>query len=353
MKSVIKEKYGSIAENLIRRIDSGALSGQMPGQRQLAEEYSVNVITIRKALDILVNDGIIESVPCKGFFVKKLNSGIPNTQFIGCLLTTQGHLYNEMTYMLTSGFQAKGYFPIVINTLKHQMITRDFENQLEKIIGYEPAAFIVDGHSEFPYEIFNRNGRHVRNLSIVFRNEHNFENSLKVLPDRSKGGYIGGKHLAEQGYKKIAFLLPGKESLLVRYGAELIQKGFEKAAGKYKLDYLPFEMKESPRELEKFLKDWKPDAVFATADYLLEPVYKYAASNKIRIPEDIALLGYYDTPWCDMYPVPLSSVSINLESLTKCVIDKTMANINGASCTDTIMIEPELIKRHSTLGNGE
>ena len=352
MPNVNSEKYSDIAADLKRQIDSGMMSGKIPGQRQLAEKYSVNVITVRKALDILMNGGIIESVPCKGFFIKRLNSGIQNTQFIGFLLTTQGHLYSDMTYMLTSGFQAKGYFPIVINTLKHQMSDREFQGQLEKIIGTEPAAIIVDGHSEFPYEIFNKNCRHIKNLTVIFRNEHDFTNSLNILPDRIKGGYIGGNHLIKQGCRKIAFLLPDKASFLVRHGAELILKGFEKAAAKHKIDYIPVEADQSSRNLIKFLKDWKPDAVFASADYLLEPVYKYALENRIRIPEDIALLGYYNTPWCNMYPSPLSSISIDLEAMTKCIIDKTLENINGASCTDTIMIDPKLTERISSLKTG-
>lgn len=348
MKSAVKEKYGSIADDLISRIDSGALSGQMPGQRQLAEEYSVNVITVRKALDVLVSGGIIESVPCKGFFVKKLNSGIPNTQFIGCLLTTQGHLYSEMSYMLASGFQGRGYFPIVINTLRHQMDDSEFNGQLEKIIGTEPAAIIVDGHSEFPYEIFNRNCRHIKNLTVFFRNEHEFTDSLKVLSDMTAGGVLGGEHLAGLGYGRVLFLLPSKASFLIRKSAEMIFEGFRKSAENNKIDYSSLESDDSPDELKRFLKDWRPDAVFASADYLLKPVYEYAAENSLRIPDDIALLGYYNTPWAEAYPVPLSSVSIDIDKMTQCVIDKTLANINGASCKDTFMIKPELIERRSS-----
>lgn len=352
MTSNPTEKYKNIVDDLKKQIDLGSFKEKMPGQRQLAEMYSVNVITMRKALTILEKSGIIEKKPCKGIFIKKLNTGISNTQMIGCLLPTQGHLYSEMTDILISRLQAKGYFPLMINTLRHQMRDNDFIVQFEKIIGTEPSAIIVDGYYDFPYRIFNNNCRYVKNLTIIFRNEHPFQNALKVLSDEFEGGCIGGTHLMNQGCKKIIFLHPPEASFLLRPSSEKILKGFESVVKKssVKIKYCIAEGgRNNISELRTKIKEWHPDAIFASADYLLEPVYEFILQNNIRVPQDIALLGYYNTPWTEAYPVPLSSISIEAEKLIGCAVEKTIKNINGSRNTETVMVKPSLNERKSSL----
>jgi DNA-binding LacI/PurR family transcriptional regulator len=354
------EKYKGIADSLKKQIDSGCFKEKLPGQRQLSRIFSANVITIRKALSLLESEGIVEKKPCRGIFIKKLNTGIQNTQMVCCLLPTQGHIYSEMSNMLTSRLQSKGYFPLIINTLKHQMNDKDFLVQLEKVIGTEPAAIIIDGHYEFPYRLFNRNCRHIKNLTIIFRSRHPFQNSLKVLSDGFHGGYIGGAHLISQGCRKIIFLHPSKKSFLLRPGSEDIFKGFEMAVRSSKhLQKINYSILEGEFEtpeggfhipgLKAKIREWKPDAIFASADYLLKPVYEFASDNNIAIPGDIALLGYYDTPWTETYPIPLSSISIEAGEIVECAVEKTLANTGGAKNMETIMIKPRLQARQSSL----
>jgi LacI family transcriptional regulator len=150
-------------------------------------------------------------------------------------------------------------------------------------------------------------------------------------------------------------LHPLKNSFLLRPGSERIFNGFEAAVkdSKYssKIEYFTFEAETFNPELNSKIKEWRPDAIFASADYLLKPIYEFVQAQKIKIPRDMALLGYYNTPWAEMYPVPLSSISIEPEKIVKCAIDKTLQNINGAQNTETIMIKPSLLKRESSLKN--
>ena len=48
------------------------LPGQrLPGTRQIAKKYAVNRLTVNKAIDELVNDGILIKKPSSGTFVRK------------------------------------------------------------------------------------------------------------------------------------------------------------------------------------------------------------------------------------------------------------------------------------------
>jgi DNA-binding GntR family transcriptional regulator len=63
--------YARLADHLAARIRSGELAPgtMLPGERALSEQYSVALGTIRRALDVLRERGMITTLPHKGTFV--------------------------------------------------------------------------------------------------------------------------------------------------------------------------------------------------------------------------------------------------------------------------------------------
>lgn len=72
-----KPIYMEIAEDIKGDIIKGNIKpGEfIPSENTLSSKYSVNRITVRKALALLVNENIIESIPGKGSFVKSPING--------------------------------------------------------------------------------------------------------------------------------------------------------------------------------------------------------------------------------------------------------------------------------------
>ncbi len=60
--------YVQLANDLARRIESGEISGRMPSERSLAEEYGVAYQTARRAIAVLRDRGLVESVHGRGTF---------------------------------------------------------------------------------------------------------------------------------------------------------------------------------------------------------------------------------------------------------------------------------------------
>jgi DNA-binding GntR family transcriptional regulator len=60
-----------IADHLAAGIASGVYpaDSMLPGERALAESYGVGVNTLRRALDVLRERGLIITLPAKGTFV--------------------------------------------------------------------------------------------------------------------------------------------------------------------------------------------------------------------------------------------------------------------------------------------
>lgn len=90
----IRNKQEAIRLAVLEKIRNGEYGEKLPGVRELAKSFSVNVITLRKALSPLVKDGMIFSEKGKGMFVdfkRKTCIGI-----IGC--THEKCLFDRGTY---------------------------------------------------------------------------------------------------------------------------------------------------------------------------------------------------------------------------------------------------------------
>lgn len=54
--------WRQLAARLRKRIASGELTGRLPGERTIGQEYGVAVGTVRKAVAVLRDEGMIETV---------------------------------------------------------------------------------------------------------------------------------------------------------------------------------------------------------------------------------------------------------------------------------------------------
>ncbi|WP_018504899.1 GntR family transcriptional regulator [Parafrankia discariae] len=65
--------YQQIADELRAEISSGSLGpeGRLPTEAELVERYGVNRGTVRQALGVLVNEGLVVSERPKGYFVRQ------------------------------------------------------------------------------------------------------------------------------------------------------------------------------------------------------------------------------------------------------------------------------------------
>ena len=90
----IQNKQEAVRLAVSEKIRNGEYGGKLPGLRELAKSFSVNVITLRKALSPLVKEGIIFSEKGKGMFIdgkRKSCIGI-----IGC--THEKCLFDKGSY---------------------------------------------------------------------------------------------------------------------------------------------------------------------------------------------------------------------------------------------------------------
>ena len=66
--------YVQLANDLARRIDTGELTGRLPAERDLASEYGVAYGTVRRAMEVLRERGLVQSVHGRGTFTRAKDS---------------------------------------------------------------------------------------------------------------------------------------------------------------------------------------------------------------------------------------------------------------------------------------
>ncbi|HEU5419457.1 MAG TPA: winged helix-turn-helix domain-containing protein [Streptosporangiaceae bacterium] len=66
--------WKQLAAILRERITSGELTGRLPGEKHLMQEYGLAMGTVRKAVKQLRDDGLIQTTPGMGSYVVPADS---------------------------------------------------------------------------------------------------------------------------------------------------------------------------------------------------------------------------------------------------------------------------------------
>lgn len=153
--------------------------------------------------------------------------------------------------------------------------------------------------------------------------------------DNRQGGYEATRHLLGLGRRRIAFLHGRDEWSSARERRE----GYAQAMDEAKVAINPgwvveahFEPAAADQAVTRFLSGKKrPDAIFAANDIMMIAAYGALRRHGLRVPEDIALVGFDDIPLCStpLLEVTLSSVSQPLEAIAQAAAERVIALASG------------------------
>lgn len=104
--------------------------------------------------------------------------------------------------------------------------------------------------------------------------------------------------------------------------------------------------------MEYFMQlDALPDAVFCFSDLMAIGVMEVCLDRGIRIPDDLALVGYADLDYSGMLRVPLTSIRQPRNAMGLAAADMLLARLEGNKPeTAELRLPVELIIRESTCG---
>lgn len=173
-----------------------------------------------------------------------------------------------------------------------------------------------------------------------------------VKVDNERGAYDAVRHLAGLGYRRIAIVTgvlslttgreryTGYQMALAAAGLpldlSLVKEGDFKAESGYRLT----------RDL--WTSSHRPDALFVSNNMMTLGALRALRELAVRVPQQIALVGFDDMPWSgDLYS-PLTAVSQPTYELGAEAVNLLLRRLaNPASPFRTVMLQPRLIVRES------
>jgi LacI family transcriptional regulator len=195
-------------------------------------------------------------------------------------------------------------------------------------------------------------------VPVVFLSTQPRPNQSVVAVDNRSGGRMATKHLLDQGYQNIG-LITGP---LDWWEARQRQLGWQDVLKEVTIENnLVVEgdwTAESGEQGLRQLLEQRPDmdAVFVCNDQMALGALQAARQRGVRVPEDLALVGFDDIPESAYFYPPLSTVRQDMVELGRCAV-RELGRMIEASQQDkaviepkTISLQPELIVRESSAG---
>lgn len=172
-----------------------------------------------------------------------------------------------------------------------------------------------------------------------------------VNPDNMQGGYLATRHLLEQGRSRIAFLA----STLSHYSIRQREKGYRQALYEARLlmppEYEAIALPQLDTEQsllrainELFDLSEPPDAIFAYNDATALLVMRVCAQRGLRVPEDVALVGFDDIEPAAWSLPPLTTVAVDKQRLGREALGMLLAEPSEAN----MLLPVELVVRGSS-----
>lgn len=179
---------------------------------------------------------------------------------------------------------------------------------------------------------------------------------ISIGSDNELGGYIMGQHLLSLGHKRFAFLGEanvGAPEFLGRYNGlkkAMLEHGLDadaiRQADAISTELAGYEganlvLQQYRKATEKF-----PDAIFCASDLIAMGCIRALRSHGLKVPEDIAVVGYDNIQISQFANPPLTTVQQNTMLAGELLVTNLLKLIRNQA-VDDILMKPELVIRTS------
>lgn len=356
-----KLKYYDLMEDLREQILSGEVKPgeKLPSENQLSAEYGVSRQTVRKALQILQNEGYIYAEHGRGTFCSEMMRHTRQSRNIAVVTTyLSDYIFPRVIQGIDRVLTENGYSILLKNTKN----SRGLEAKcLEELLQKDIDGLIIEPSKS---QIFCRHINLYRMLDeyqipyIFIQGSYaQMKDKSHILLDDCRGGYLVTKYLTELGHRDIVGVFKSDDTQ-----GQQRHKGYVRALQEAGIPYDPDKViwfytedrrthpYEKMRQMAKERETLYFDAVVSYNDQIALEVIRALNEEQLSVPEDISVTGYDDSYLASTGKVPLTTVRHPQERLGEMAAELLLKLIRerepGAE-EKHILIEPELVVRES------
>ncbi len=350
--------YQQIANDIKLKIQSGELKvgDQIGSQQELTRAYNVSPITVKKAVADLIRDGILFSRVGKGIYVAKPREVVDysKTRTIGFVLRDLNSPFFSRILMSVERTISDNQYNLLLANSGNQPEIED--NQIKHFLSMGVSGIIIASMShQYTATPLIRKLTN-ENYPCVVVSYIDDENVCFIGTDHELGGYIATEHLIKSGYKRIGYI----DGEIGNRVGELRRNGFKKALTDYALIFRQddiyrlsnlgesFDYNSGYEIGERFASHTdRAEALFVYNDLVALGFQRAILDRGLKVPEDVALVGFDDIRRGITAPVPLTTVHQPTDEIGQLAIETLIEKINGQSVKIRQILKPSLVIRES------
>lgn len=314
-------KYQHLANRLREEIarNGGQTGFRLPTEQELAREYRLSRQTVRHALQLLEEEGLIRRRQGSGSYATGLVPGEAPRQIAVVVPFLDDYIFPSILHDASDVFSAQGYSTAVYATENQVGAEREILLQLlEKPVSgllIEGAKTALPTPNADLYQRLRQAG-----IPVVFL--HGAYAELGRFPCVADDNYGGGcqlaRYLVGKGHREIAGIfkcddIQGPQRYFgvvtaLRDAGLPIQDGHFSWYDTEDRSHLP---EKGGRLLEDFLRNRLGDstAVVCYNDEIAYHLIQALQAEGRRVPEEVAVVSFDNSYLCQLGPVPITSLS--------------------------------------------
>jgi len=336
--------------------------------KDIARELGLSISTVSKALSDsyeisektkkLVNEYAEKHNYSPNPIAKSLKQG--HSRSIGIVVST---IDNSFFSQVISGIESvaynKGYNIIITQT--HESF--DLEVRNVKHLTYRSVDGILISLSAETQDIEHLKALQRKGLPIVFFDRVSADmETHKVIADNFKGAYDGTTHLLRSGYKRVAHITSSPNLSISAERLAGYKKALQDNGVRYEEKYTKYCL-HGGRDLDEIetainglltMND-RPDAIFTASDRITTTTLGLLRQMNIKIPADIALLGFTNAHLAHILNPPLSALVQPGFDMGKTAMEMLISLIESKTPVveyETKVLPTQLFVRESSGGAG-
>ena len=297
-------------------VSLGTVSNTLNRPHTVSEQTRKKVLAAIKKLDFVPNEG-----------AATLRSG--TSKMLGLVIPdVTNPIYAEITKGVGVAAEAAGYAVMLFNT--DDQPERELR-QLELLARHRSAGALI-----VPRKADQHRLERLRNLGlhlVLIDRAASEHDGCSVSIDDVRGGLLAGTHLLESGRKRIVFV-NGPVLVPQTVGR---REGLRRALALANLDpdsYVQIDLDDTSyadgeRAAERISRmRERPDGVFCINDQLASGVLRGLARAGIRVPDEIAVVGYGDSAIAESAPVPLTTIRQPMFDLGRAAVGQLLSEVD-------------------------
>ena len=351
-------KYQRLASELRQLCLRMRRAGQtkLPGELTLCEQFHCSRQTVRHALSLLVDEGLLVRAHGSGTYLAESRSP-RNAQIAVVFPSLERYLYPQLLRDLEKLFSAEGYTVKAYASESRFMKEREI---LETLLSNPPAGILLEGvKTALPCPNLDLLARiEKRGIPLVYlRAAHELpEGSPCIQEENTEGARLLTQYLLQKGHHRIAALFRSDE----RQGMERF-RGFASAvleAGQPLLEDSIgwFDTIQAEEALEGqdawlriFIRTRLRDctAVLCYNDEIATRVVSYLTKRGIAVPGDVAVVSFDNSQYSEMSAPRITSLSHEPYNVGRQAAELLFRHLRGEACASEL-VPWDLVEKESS-----